>query len=54
MCILEHWQHRGGTKAVAISHRDSEGLQKLSMREKQDKELAKMCDAFLASKSLIK
>uniref|UniRef100_A0A8D1VUD3 Ribosomal protein n=1 Tax=Sus scrofa TaxID=9823 RepID=A0A8D1VUD3_PIG len=54
MYILGDQQHCDEAKAVDILHMDIEALKKLNKNKKLVKKLAKKCDAFLASESLIK
>uniref|UniRef100_A0A2K6U545 Ribosomal protein n=1 Tax=Saimiri boliviensis boliviensis TaxID=39432 RepID=A0A2K6U545_SAIBB len=54
MCVLGDPQHCDKAKAVNIPHMDIKALKKLNENKKLVKKLAKKCDAFLASESLIK
>ncbi|XP_006892016.1 PREDICTED: uncharacterized protein LOC102843826 [Elephantulus edwardii] len=54
VCVLGDQQHCDEAKAVAIPHMDSEALRTLKKNKKLVKKLARKCDAFLASESLIK
>ena len=53
VCVWGNQQHCDEAKAVDIPHMDIELLKKLK-NKKLVKKLAKKCDAFLASESLIR
>ncbi|XP_073408518.1 large ribosomal subunit protein uL1-like [Dendrobates tinctorius] len=53
-CVFGDQQHSDEVKAIELPHMDIEALKKLNKNKKMVKKLAKKCDAFLASQSLVK